>query len=295
MARQKPKESAETAPVRRDDRQLMARLAKRYGIEDDAFKEALHSVFPVKKDGKPLANIQMAAALVLCDQYDLNPFAREIFIVQGKGGHLIPIIPVDGYNKVANRHEQFDGVEFEWEGSVDDDSLVCTCKLYRKDRAHPIVVQEFLDECRMEKDTWEKWPRRMLRHKAYIQAIRYAFGLTAIDEDEADRMGYRVPEYKVVDEPPPSPRTRAPAKEVQAPPPPEARPDDTYDISTADSDAPKKKLLAEVKAALKNASDEDQKAIRKAAGVELFSMECNLAQLEAAASKASELAQGGHE
>jgi hypothetical protein len=61
--------------------------------------------------------------------------------------------------------------------------------VHRKDRSHPVEVTEYLAECRQGTDPWKKWPARMLRHKAAIQAIRYAFGFSGIvDPDEADRM-----------------------------------------------------------------------------------------------------------
>ena len=38
-------------------------------------------------------------------------------------------------------------------------------------------------------EPWKRWPRRMLRHKALIQAARIAFGFAGIyDEDEGNRM-----------------------------------------------------------------------------------------------------------
>ena len=64
-----------------------------------------------------------------------------------------------------------------------------TCRMYRKDRARPTEVTEYMSECLRGTDTWKQWPARM-RHKATIQAARYAFGLSGIyDEDEAQRMG----------------------------------------------------------------------------------------------------------
>ena len=69
------------------------------------------------------------------------------------------------------------------------DGESCTCRIYRKDRSHPIVVTEYMDECRRNTQPWKSHPRRMLRHKAMIQAARLAFGFTGIyDEDEAERI-----------------------------------------------------------------------------------------------------------
>ena len=47
-----------------------------------------------------------------------------------------------------------------------------------------------MNECfNGNKEPWKRWPRRMLRHKAYIQGARIAFGFSGIyDEDEAQRI-----------------------------------------------------------------------------------------------------------
>ena len=63
------------------------------------------------------------------------------------------------------------------------------CLIYRKDRSHPVVVREYIDECSRDKGPWQTHPKRMLRHKAFIQAARMAFGFSGIyDEDEAERI-----------------------------------------------------------------------------------------------------------
>ncbi len=73
------------------------------------------------------------------------------------------------------------------------------CIIYRKDRDHPVVVREYLDEVyRMPFVTksgysvdgaWQTHPKRMHRHKATIQAARLAFGFAGIyDQDEAERI-----------------------------------------------------------------------------------------------------------
>src|SRR5690625_4254871 len=46
-----------------------------------------------------------------------------------------------------------------------------------------------MSECKGVSDPCKRWPNRMLRHKATIQAARYAFGLSGIiDPDEAERI-----------------------------------------------------------------------------------------------------------
>jgi hypothetical protein len=63
------------------------------------------------------------------------------------------------------------------------------CIVYRKDREHPVVIREYLDECYRKTGPWQSHTKRMLRHKALIQGYRTAFGFHGIyDEDEAQRM-----------------------------------------------------------------------------------------------------------
>ncbi len=123
---------------------------------------------------------------VLCmvsNVYDLNPLLKEIYAFPSKSGAVIPIVSIDGWLKIINRHPALDGIEFE-EG---DD--FCTAVIFRKDRQHPTKVTEWLSECRGTTEPWTRWPRRMLRHKALIQCARVAFGFAGIfDEDEGERI-----------------------------------------------------------------------------------------------------------
>lgn len=135
------------------------------------------------KSGTAVSDAQMTALLVVANQYGLNPFTKEIFAFPDKGG-IVPVVGVDGWSRIMNNHPQFDGMEFKFE----DDS--CTCVIYRKDRSHSISATEYLGECRRDNSpAWKSHPRRMLRHKAMIQAARLAFGFGGIyDQDEAERI-----------------------------------------------------------------------------------------------------------
>lgn len=125
---------------------------------------------------------QMAALLIVANQYKLNPWTAEIYAFPSNGG-ITPVVGVDGWARIINGNPQFDGMEFE------QDAESCTCKIYRKDRAHPVAVTEFMEECKRATQPWKSHPRRMLRHKAMIQAARLAFGFAGIyDEDEAERI-----------------------------------------------------------------------------------------------------------
>jgi phage recombination protein Bet len=158
---------------------LLAKIATRYSV-DPAKMLATLKATAFKGD---VSNEQMLALLVVADQYNLNPFTKEIYAFPDRQNGIIPVIGVDGWARIINNSPEFDGMEFE------QDAESCTCVIYRKDRAHPTKVTEYLSECRRETAPWKSHPRRMLRHKSMIQCARLAFGFVGVfDQDEAERI-----------------------------------------------------------------------------------------------------------
>ena len=176
------------AVVTQEQRSVMLSMAERYGMDHKAFESTLMAtVMPAEVQ---VSREQVAAFLLVAKQYDLNPFTREIFAFPAKRGGIMPIVSVDGWLKLINSHPQFDGMTFVDQRMDSGELDSVTCKIYRKDRAHPVEVTEYMRECKRGTDPWKTWPARMLRHKAAIQAARYAFGFSGImEQDEADRIG----------------------------------------------------------------------------------------------------------
>jgi len=177
---------------------------------------------------------EFAAFLLVANEYQLNPVTREIYAFPKKGGGIQPIVSIDGWMTMANNHPAYDGITFV--DRLDDGGrlLAITAQVHRKDRSHPIEVTEYLAECQQGTEPWRKWPARMLRHKAAIQAIRYAFGFSGIvDPDEADRMRPAVVEAVA------RPATRPSAPRLPAPQ--YVEPEDTgaepFDAAEVDAEA----------------------------------------------------------
>ncbi|MBY0484601.1 phage recombination protein Bet, partial [Nitrosomonas sp.] len=161
---------------------LTNKLASQFDMGDGSgLSETLKST--AFKSNTQVTDEQMTALLIVANQYGLNPFTREIFAFPDKGG-IVPVVGVDGWSRIMNTHAQFDGMDFK------SDAESCTCIIYRKDRTHPTSATEYMDECKRDTSpAWKSHPRRMLRHKAMIQAARLAFGFTGIyDQDEAERI-----------------------------------------------------------------------------------------------------------
>ena len=162
-------------------RGLIQRMAERYGVDEQKLFHTLKSTAFRVQDGAP-TNEQMMALMVVSDQYKLNPFLKEIYAFPSQTG-IVPVVGVDGWARIINEHPQFDGMDFEQDGES------CTCRMYRKDRGHPVSVTEYMSECSRNTQPWKSHPRRMLRHKAMIQCARMAFSFAGIyDPDEAERI-----------------------------------------------------------------------------------------------------------
>jgi len=157
-------------------------FAARFGLGDNQ-EELITTLKATAFKGGAVTDAQMTALMLVAQQYNLNPWLKEIYAFPDKGG-IVPIVGVDGWSRIMNDHPQFDGMEF------DQDDEKCTCIIYRKDRSHAIKATEYMAECRRSNaGPWQSHPRRMLRHKAMIQCARLAFGFGGIyDQDEAERI-----------------------------------------------------------------------------------------------------------
>lgn len=171
---------------------LAGKLAERVGMDSVDPLELITTLRQTAFKGDA-SDAQFIALLIVANQYGLNPWTKEIYAFPDKQNGIVPVVGVDGWSRIINENQQFDGMDFE------QDNESCTCRIYRKDRNHPICVTEWMDECRREPfktregreitGPWQSHPKRMLRHKAMIQCARLAFGFAGIyDKDEAERI-----------------------------------------------------------------------------------------------------------
>jgi phage recombination protein Bet len=177
---------------------LTGKFANRFGVDEGEVMSILKSTAFKQRDGSPpVTDAQMSALMIVAEQYGLNPFVKEIYAYPDKNNGIVPVVGVDGWNRIMNEHPMMDGIEFKY-----SDELVThknkNCHVWieaiitRKDRSKPIVVREYFDEVMRSVNfatPWDSHPKRMHRHKTEIQAARIAFGFAGIyDEDEAERI-----------------------------------------------------------------------------------------------------------
>jgi hypothetical protein len=134
---------------------------------------------------KGATNEELLALVAVSNRYGLDPLTRQIYAFPSRGG-ITPVVSVDGWLHLLNAQPQLDGIEFHYTDDANGDPYSVTAVIHRKDRSHATKVTEYLAECYRQTEPWKQFPRRMLRHKAIKEAVRVAFGISGVtDEDEA--------------------------------------------------------------------------------------------------------------
>lgn len=174
----------------------LAVIAQNTGASVEDITDVLRGMIVSAKNqhGAQATNAELAIVTGVCATYGLNPLVKECAAFVS-GGKLSVVVMVDGWYKMVNRRPEFDGVEFDDKFDDKGNLASITCRMFIKGRERPVCVTEYMAECRDPKSSvWTKWPARMLRHKAYIQCARMAFGITEIiDDDEASRISANSP------------------------------------------------------------------------------------------------------
>lgn len=190
-------------------------LAVRFSLPQS---EELYSVLKATAFKGDVSDAQLSALLIVANQYGLNPWTKEIYAFPDKKNGIIPVVSVDGWARIINSNPAFDGMDFNFaeqmvtmEGAGSPAPIWTECVIHRKDRSHPTVIREYLDEVYREpfkpkdggyvsKGPWQTHPKRFSRHKTMIQCARMAFGFGGIyDDDEASRIMENIQPVKIID------------------------------------------------------------------------------------------------
>jgi phage recombination protein Bet len=129
----------------------------------------------------------------LANRYQLDPFARQIWLVKYGDSPAQIFCGRDGYLAIAHRSGQFDGIQ---SGSrVEDGELIGWCRVHRKDMSHPIEVEVYASEYSTGKNLWKDKPRTMIQKVAEAQCLRRAFSISGLYSPEEIDTGDRAPRY----------------------------------------------------------------------------------------------------
>ena len=146
-------------------------------------------------------NEELGMFLSLCSNYDLDPFAKEIWCIK-MGGKTIITTSRDGYLKIANRNPAYDGMvsdvvregdkflrqgtEINHAYSANRGGIIGAYALvYRKDRRIPTYFFAPFDEyCKRDNGTWRQYPSAMIIKVAESMALKRAFSISGLVTEE---------------------------------------------------------------------------------------------------------------
>ena len=154
-------------------------LARAVNVDPRELVDALKTqIMPNAKDA------ELMAFCMVANKYGLDPFMKQVYAVRKNGsGAYEAWISVDGWYAIVERHPDNDGVEFE-EHRDNGEVVAITCRMFRKSRTRPVVVTEYMSECRKDSKPWESHPIRMLRHRTFMQAARVCYAIAEAGADD---------------------------------------------------------------------------------------------------------------
>lgn len=154
-------------------------MAARMSVEPAKLFETLKATVFSKA-----TNEELLALVVVANEYGLNPFLKELYAFPAKGGGIVPIVSVDGWNKMLVNQPDFDGIEFDFVEDEEGKPVSCTATIHVKTRSHPVKITEYMAECKRNTEPWNTMPHRMLRNRTLCQASRVAFGFSGVKHEE---------------------------------------------------------------------------------------------------------------
>lgn len=136
--------------------------------------------------------------LHLAAAYGLDPFARDIWFIKDKNNKPIIMTSRDGYQKIANRHPQYDnteadvvyqgdkfrktkdGVEHIYETKQRGFPIGAYASVYRKDRNRPTYVYVPFSNYFKNTPVWKQYPHAMILKVAEAMALKRAFSISGL-------------------------------------------------------------------------------------------------------------------
>lgn len=172
-------------------------LAASYGMSESHLRAiAQRSAF--RNWSQPPTTEQVDELLSVAARLGLNP-AHEVYAMPSPDGGIIPVVGVDGWVTLIQRQPDYRGMSFtlsddriQPDGALNEAHIWIEATIHR-DGMHPTTVREYLAEVYVPPiygpGPWQTHPTRMHRHKAFVQAVRMAYGFSGVyDADEASRI-----------------------------------------------------------------------------------------------------------
>jgi len=143
-----PPEGLLDAAIQNTARSLSIRntAAEFLGVAPDKLFKLLRVVWKPSKDQPELTDQELFSGISLIARYGLDPITKEVYVTRGTKG-LMTIIGIDGFIKILDRTEGYDGFDQElfWNPVTRELEWVET-RIYSTRRSRPTVYRAFATE-----------------------------------------------------------------------------------------------------------------------------------------------------
>jgi len=168
--------------------------AEKLGVPADKVYDLLRNMWTVSKDQPELTDRELFEGLAMIAKYDLDPFAREIYVTRDKRGKLMKIVGIDGWVKIVHRSGDYDG--HEWLSHFDEKGNMewVDCVIHSRSRTHPTIYRAYAKEyAKLGGFMLANIPWHMLRLFAFRHAARFFTSLGSVyTEEEASWMSAKI-------------------------------------------------------------------------------------------------------
>lgn len=167
---------------------IRATAAQFLGVPPDKVCALLRNVWRTSKGEPELTDNEMFQGMSMIARFGLDPIAKEVYVTRGSKG-LMTIIGIDGFIKILDRTEGYDGFETNLGWSDDGKSLDWVeVTIYSTKRSHPTTYRGFAAEySKISGVVAKSIPWHMLRLFALRHAVRLftPLGGSVVTEEEA--------------------------------------------------------------------------------------------------------------
>ena len=174
-------DSTEMSPVEKFAEQpIVLRMAQNLGVDKMMLLNSIQVSLPKET---PFSVIMTCVSVA--SELSLNPMLKEIYFMPIKG-KIQPVVSVDGFIKIAQRHEDFAGWgKFTPEFDSEKKLFSMTGIMHHKTRDYPTEITEYFEECsRGAGPIWKSHPMRMMRNRTLTQLVRVALGVSGVMEGD---------------------------------------------------------------------------------------------------------------
>lgn len=166
---------------------IRATAAQFLGVPPDKACDLLRNVWQTSKGAAPLTDAEMFVGMSMIARFGLDPIAREIYVTRTSKG-LVTIIGIDGWIKILDRTDGYDGFEQALEFDEKGELLWCDTAIYSTRRGHATKYRAYAAEYRKVAGVVaSSLPSHMLRIFSLRHAARLftPIGGSVVTEEEA--------------------------------------------------------------------------------------------------------------